>query len=217
MLPLLDVALASSLAAMVAAPPSLGTDGASAIRAFLGRARHVRRGVARLDEAEALGAALGGAPLTLRVAQAGPAAAAWAALPQDAVPGGVTSLVLAGDADLAATPPAPVAAMVVDDWTEVVPRAREVTSLAVHADRPGNEAPQAVLVAVPPDPAQPWSVASLRAVLEQTLALAEVRMVDPPALGRFGHLLPALLLACTGRQAQIKVPIDILFPGRHRP
>jgi hypothetical protein len=59
-------------------------------------------------------------------------------------------------------------------------------------------------------------VASLRAVLDETLALAEVRMVDPPALGRFGHLLPALLLACTGRQAQITVPEHWFFPKGRR-
>jgi hypothetical protein len=38
-------------------------------------------------------------------------------------------------------------------------------------------------------------------------------MVDPPALARFGHLLPALLLACTGRQGQIVVPERLFFPG----
>jgi hypothetical protein len=126
------------------------------------------------------------------------------------VPGGVTSLVLAGDA--AFDPAAPVGALVIDEWTEVVPREREVTALALHADRPNNEAAQAVLIAVPPDRSKPWSVAALRAVVEETLALAEMRMVDPPALDRFGHLLPALLLACTGRQAQIKVPEKKFFP-----
>ena len=219
MAPVLEADLAAAMETALAAPPSLGAGvtsagaRASVVRTFLARSRQVRRGVARLDEAEALGVALGGVPMSLRVAQPGaPAGTPWVALPQAAMPGGVTSLVVAGEASFAAS--APAAVLVVDDWTEVVPRAQEVTALAVHTDRPGNDAPQAVLVAVPPDPAQPWSVAALRAVLEETLELAAVRMVDPPALSQFGHLLPALLLACTGRQAQIKVPEKWLFGVR---
>jgi hypothetical protein len=69
-----------------------------------------------------------------------------------------------------------------------------------------------VLVAVPPDAGQPWSVAALRGVLDETMALSAMRMVDPPALARFGQLLPALMLACTGRQGQIKIPEKKFFP-----
>jgi hypothetical protein len=87
-----------------------------------------------------------------------------------------------------------------------------VASLAVNTDRPGAEAPQSMLIAVPPDPATAWSVDSLHDALQETFALAEARLVDPPALDRYGQLLPALLLACTGREAQIKVPEKKFFP-----
>jgi hypothetical protein len=130
------------------------------------------------------------------------------------VPGGITSLVVVGDATFDAT--ARVGVLTVDDWTEVVPSAREVTALAVHTDRPGSDAPQAVLLAVPPDPAQPWSVAIVRAVIEETLELAAMRVVDPPALGRFGHLLPLMLLACTGSAGQITAPERAFFPKAKR-
>src|SRR5262249_53629168 len=126
------------------------------------------------------------------------------------VPGGVVSIVLAGNAAFA--PGNPVSVLCVDDWAEVVPRANEVAALAVHTDRPGCEAPQAILVAVPPASGQPWSVASLRAVLDETFTLSAARMVDLTTLGRFGQLLPALLVACTGRQAQIKTPEKFFFP-----
>jgi hypothetical protein len=49
-------------------------------------------------------------------------------------------------------------------------------------------------------------------VIDETLALSAARMVDPLALGRYGQLLPALFLACTGRQGQIKMPEKFFFP-----
>ena len=52
-------------------------------------------------------------------------------------------------------------------------------------------------------------------MVDETFELARMRMVDPPALDQFGSLLPALLLACTGRQGQIKVPENRFFPKAH--
>jgi hypothetical protein len=183
----------------------------SMIRAFLARARQVRRAIRRFDDAEQLTTALGATPTPLRVVQTGtPANASWVALPKATVPGGVTSIVLAGTAafDIGST----VSVLAVDDWAEVVPRPNEVAALAVHTDRPGNDAPQSVLVAVPPDLSKPWSVTMLQSVIDETLALSAARMVDPMALGRYGQFLPALFLACTGRQGQIKMPEKFFFP-----
>jgi hypothetical protein len=217
--PRLLARVAQALGGLLKAPPALGTGvtaaaaRASVLRAFLARARTVRPGVARLDEVEALAAALGRSPVPLRVAQAGTDAGdPWVGLPGAPVPGGVTSIIVAGEAAFGA---APVGVLVVDDWNEVVPREREVSALAVHTERPDAEAPQAILVAVPPDPAKRWDLATLRAVVDETFELARVRMVDPPALDQLGSLLPALLLACTGRQGQIKVPQKKFFPGLH--
>jgi hypothetical protein len=216
MMPRMRGSVADAIQAVSAKAPAMGaaTTNAhreSAVRAFLARARQVRKGVARLAESEAMSAAIGIAPVRLRVTQAGvPLGDPWVALAGNAVPGGVVSTVIAGTADFAGGNA--VGAMVVDDWTEVVPRDREVAALAVNTNRPGAEAPQAILIAVPPDPATAWSVDSLHDVLEETFAQAEARLVDPPALGRYGQLLPALLLACTGREAQIKVPEKTFFP-----
>ena len=216
--PQLLASVANALGALVAAPPSLGkgvtgaADRGSVLRAFLTRAGRVRPAVARLEECETIAGALGRPPVDVRVAQTGtPPAEPWVGLPGVPVPGGVTSTVIVGTAAFGTDP---VAALTIDDWTEVVPREREVSALAVHTARPNNDAPQAILIAVPPDPARVWDVATLRAVLDETLDLAEMRMVDPPALGEFGQLLPALLLACTGRQGQIKVPEKHFFPPK---
>jgi hypothetical protein len=217
--PRLLVPVAQALGGLLKSPPALGTgvsgeaERGSVLRAFLARARTVRAGVARLDEVETLAAALGRPPMPLRVAQASTDAGdPWVGLPGAPVPGGVTSILVAGEAAFGA---APVGVVVVDDWSEVVPRENEVSALAVHTERPDAEAPHAILVAVPPDPAKRWDLATLRAVVDETFELARIRMVDPPALDQFGCLLPALLLACTGRQGQIKVPQNKFFPRLH--
>jgi hypothetical protein len=216
MMPRMRGSVADAMQVLVGQPPAMGaaTTNAqreSAVRAFLAHARGVRKGVARLAESEAMSAALGMAPVRLRVTQTGVALGdPWVAVPGNPVPGGVVSTVMAGTADFAGANG--VGAIAVDDWTEVVPRTDEVAALAVNTNRPGAEAPQSILIAVPPDPAAAWSVDSLHDVLQETFAQAEARLVDPPALDRYGQLLPALLLACTGREAQIKVPEKKFFP-----
>jgi hypothetical protein len=68
----------------------------------------------------------------------------------------------------------------------------------VHANRPSNEAPQAILLAVPPDPAVEWSQEILEAVLTETIELAEMRAVDLPALGALGQIVPMLHMPLAG-------------------
>ena len=124
--PRMRPAVADALGGLLTAGPSLGAGVTSAanrssvLRTFLAKAAGVRAGVTRLCETETLAAALGCDPIELRVAQHGmPPGAAWVGLPGIDIPGGVTSIVAAGPAAFAA---APVAALIVDDWTETVPR-----------------------------------------------------------------------------------------------
>jgi hypothetical protein len=87
------------------------------------------------------------------------------------------------------------AALVVDDWTEVIPNAEEQTGIAFHYDNPGAEAAQAILVAVRPDPSESsWSLDDLTATLNETLDLAKVRAVEPELIGETRQALPALYL-----------------------
>ncbi len=103
------------------------------------------------------------------------------------------SIVLQGatDVDLAA----PLAGLLVDEWTEVVPRGTETAGLAFCYDPPDAMAPQAVLLAVPPDPAAPWTVGALNRVLLETLDLAHLRATGPESVDAVGHYLPATMLA----------------------
>jgi hypothetical protein len=89
---------------------------------------------------------------------------------------------------------APAAGLFVDEWVETVPASSETTGLAFQHDRPVNQPPQSVLLAVPPD-RDGWSLARLRDVATETLSMAELRTVDNARLQDLGHFLPALTYA----------------------
>jgi hypothetical protein len=76
-----------------------------------------------------------------------------------------------------------------------VPSATETTAITFQCNPPDACAPQAVLLAVPPVPDAPWTVANLHRVLLETLDLAKLRAVDAEALGELAHYLPATFLA----------------------
>jgi hypothetical protein len=85
--------------------------------------------------------------------------------------------------------------LMVDEWVEVVPSRTETTAIAFQYDPPNVCAPQNVLLAVPPVPGKPWTVADLHRVLLETLDLAKLRTVDTEALGELAQYLPALFFA----------------------
>jgi hypothetical protein len=133
----------------------------------------------------------------LRVAQL-PARAGegWVGLagPAASLPGGRVSIVAwtpPGDLDLDRL----AGGLVVDQWTETVPRPTHTAGLAFRFDAPGAAPPQAILIAVPNDTRPQWDLAGLEAVLLETLDLARLRLVGPRDLGPANHFLPATLLA----------------------
>ncbi|MEP7309262.1 MAG: LamG domain-containing protein [Acidobacteriota bacterium] len=164
---------------------------------WLSRVARVRDGASRLDDLMLYDTALNSSASALRVAQLPPRdGEAWIGLPgpSASLPGGRVSLVTltpAGSLDLDRLG----GGLVVDEWTEVVPRATQTAGLAFHADAPGAAPPHAILLAVPNDARPNWDVAGLEAILLETLDLARIRMVGPHNLGPADHLLPATLLA----------------------
>lgn len=86
------------------------------------------------------------------------------------------------------------AALLVDEWTEILPSTDETTGVAVHYDQPDATPPQCVLVAVPPVRHQPWSLGNLVLTLHDTFELARVRAIELEHLGStlYGQLLPAI-------------------------
>ena len=164
------------------------------------RAARVREGTARLNTCLIYARATGGEDeaLGMRVAQLPyQKDDRWVALPPEGggqVPGGRLSLVVHSSTRFDAGT-SRLAGMLIDEWVEVVPNWSETTALTFHYDAPGATAPQAILLAVPPDVRLPWSVDVLEAILLDTLELAGLRAVDSDALGELGHYLPALYFA----------------------
>jgi hypothetical protein len=89
----------------------------------------------------------------------------------------------------------PFAGLMLDEWVEVIPSQTIQTALTFHYDAPQACAPQAILIAISPDPVKKWDASTLEAILNETLELAKLRTVDYDALSQVGHFLPALLLA----------------------
>jgi hypothetical protein len=179
-------------------------EAAAAVVPWFQRSARVRDGVERLDAtllyAEATNAGDG---LDLRVAQLpyreGDRWVALPVAPGQSMPGGRLSLVAHAPTGLdfqsSTGESLELAGLLVDEWVEVVPSPTETTALTVHYDAPGACAPQAMLLAVPPDPRQAWSLETLATVLLETLDLATLRAVDSDALEQVGHFLPALYFA----------------------
>jgi hypothetical protein len=164
---------------------------------WLNRAARVREGAARLLEVQRYADALEDGAATLSVAQLPfTAGERWVALPptSDApLPPGRLSLVTC-----APVPPDLTQFMVgvvIDEWNEVVPSARETTGLVFNYDEPDARAPQAILLAVAPDASKPWDLEALESTLLETLEMASLRLVDPDAMLELNHYLPALYFA----------------------
>jgi hypothetical protein len=80
----------------------------------------------------------------------------------------------------------------IDEWTELVPGMSETTAITFQYGLPNNVAPQAILLAVPPDPNTGWTLGTLHRVLVETLDLAKLRAIDPSLLGAASQYLPAI-------------------------
>lgn len=91
---------------------------------------------------------------------------------------------------------APALGLLVDEWTELVPAAEETTGLAIHVNRPNAVAPQAILVAVSPKQTGRWAWSDLVAILDDTLARAKLRAVEPDGIGYpYFQVLPPIVTA----------------------
>lgn len=112
-----------------------------------------------------------------------------------------------------------LAGIVFDEWVEVLPGSdalaatkrpgkkekagkgeppppeSELTGLSFHFDRPDAKAPQALLVAVPPDPRRGWTGDTLALAVRDTLELAKLRAVDLGDLPLMAGVLPGIRIA----------------------
>jgi len=90
----------------------------------------------------------------------------------------------------------PVAGLICDGWSEMIPAKVEMTGLTFHYDAPAARPPQMILLAAPPDlTKKSWSFEAMLDTILETFELAKMRLVDGEqirALG--GGMLPAIYL-----------------------
>lgn len=92
-----------------------------------------------------------------------------------------------------------LAAVLLDRFSEVVPAADQRTGATFAFDAPASRAPQAILLAVPPQPDAELDQAGLAQILLKTRQLAHARMARPVDLDDdFCGLAPTGLLPATG-------------------
>lgn len=185
---------ATEVAASLNAGPAFLDGDVGAPESVFSAAARVRPGVARLqrvrDYADALdrttapGLAVGQVPFTGTDDR-------WAGVSGGSVRNGTVSLLAAqtGDYD----PRQPLAGLFVDAWDEVVPDAMQTTGLAFNFDAPDSEPPNAILLATPGDPTQPWSTDALLSTLRSVLDALPARVAVNN--GGLGHFLPATYFA----------------------
>ena len=158
----------------------------------------VRRPLARL-EAHQLGQhAAGGQPMAAWTNSPGDPWLAATAAPAPYGLNDTRSLVVAfgppGVLDPAGDPAREVAVVLLDSWSETVPATGQPVSVALHVDTPKARPPQAILVAVPPDPDTPLDATSTLGIVTQVRELAHARAVTPDLLDDYAAGLPLTML-----------------------
>lgn len=95
-----------------------------------------------------------------------------------------------------------VSGLLIDDWTEIMAkraplgeggpmRSRTTAGVAIHADAPGAEPPQSLILAISPD-GERWTEDKLCDFLTDTLDLAQARLVTLETLPLAARTLPAI-------------------------
>lgn len=174
----------------------------------------VREDARKLLEARALARELAGGLPDLQVFQ-------WPADQKNwigaATPDGVT---LSGDlVSLVVQPAGPISpaaalttALILDEWSEMIPNPLQTTAISFNYDAPNAEPPQALLLAVSQRQTNNnlrWTWEELTGCVEQALTLAKMRAAGPDELRRtlLDAILPATLLAETAAPVTISTSL----------
>jgi len=106
-----------------------------------------------------------------------------------------------------------LACLVIDEWQEFFPNMTETTGIAFRYDSPQAEAPNAILLAVPPEVNKGnWEMKLLANTILETIELLQARMVGSDEVigsNNLGRYFPALLF---GPGPEVKP----LFPSANR-
>lgn len=123
--------------------------------------------------------------------------------PRLALPRFVAAYTAGGDAWQGEGAAVKVAVGLIDSWSEAVPRPNQRTTAVFGFNAPAARAPQAILIAVPPDPTttsgSEFDAASLIEILQDTRELAHARAAGAERLGAWRSVVPTAMLNATGR------------------
>lgn len=174
-------------------------DDAAVLHGWMARMAEVRPALAELAGCLVAAELSGAPPASLAVAQFPHAQGArWIGLPlaeKTPVDVDVSLVVHAPDLSPGDATPALFAGLVSDTWTETIPGATETTAIAFHYDAPGARPPQAMLLAVHPDPAATqWRPSEILATVNEAAELTAIRAVRPQELQIAGAVLPLIYL-----------------------
>lgn len=92
------------------------------------------------------------------------------------------------------TDPTTFSVGLIDVWSETIPELEQMTTAAFGFNAPSARAPQAILLAAPPDVDKPLDTETLVTILEETKALAMARSVSPADVQAYGAAMPSMML-----------------------
>ena len=193
--------------------PSMVGGAPRAIEQWFAQASRVREPLARARTLNVLARAAGAAWPVWQLAQLPHLpGASWIALPPhpgEARTSGTLSLALQLSSAGAGVGAAGDSAygLFVDEWVELIPDDRQHTGVAFQHPYTGAEAPQTILVAVPPTTGATWDLAALLAIVGETLDLAKLRAVDLGQLDSLAQIIPAIFLAANAGDDTISTPL----------
>jgi hypothetical protein len=196
------------LAPALATEPDLGAGGDAAVEDWFSQVARVREPLDPWRQVVLYARALGRDMPRPRIVQlpleSAGGAPRWAALDYDGGEphrSGLCSLALYGEPPAAA---APWSGLLFDAWPEILPNREEDAGVVFHFDAPGAQAPQCVLLAVPPRrPADTWSYDILEETLLDTLRMARMRAMKLGNLGAYGQVLPLAYLAANAQNVTV--------------
>jgi hypothetical protein len=108
-------------------------------------------------------------------------------------------------------PQAEQCALLLDEWTEVIPTSTATTAIAAHYDRPGTQPPQSLLLVTPPARTGTWNWDDLVAAVSETLDLTRLRAVEPEHIDGtpYAQLVPATVLPAAARPITVSTDLSV--------
>lgn len=87
-----------------------------------------------------------------------------------------------------------LAVAVLDSWSEMVPAKRHIVEAAFGFNAPSSRAPQAILLAVPPDELRPLDGETLAHIVLEARQSAHARMATTDDIAPYAALFPFAML-----------------------